>query len=768
MKIQITESDKKRHATAIWGEIVLPVLLVAASAGAGGALMLEELTGKVPVWPFVTGVLLAAFAAALVLAMKQSVRVSLACTFAAVAAGSVLWTDLLRGAVRLWNMAADTLGRHTSIWLPLYVLKENGRMERELIISLLFLGMAAGIAGSILLWLRLLPLLLLGGILPAVLYFWLEGTMDFRLFAVFYLGLMLETIWILECRGSADGQGRAGSFGSGALLMVCVAAVAGGIFTQMVSPSEYAASGTVQMTRREMLDQIASLRYRKGRINTLPDGRIREAGSWSASDETALSITMEQPESLYLRGFVGSVYDGNGWMAVSPETVWQERNLFWWLHQDGFYPEMQLAQAESLTEGKAAVPQGSSITVKNERADSRYLYTPYELTRLPSQSEDPSRLADSMLKAGGLWGRRSYQLEASGNLVRQFTDLAARSYQMLTEGKADTYRQEESYYNSWVYRQDTMIPADLASLFEKELGSAGVKEKGHVDYATAVRRIREYLKSAVTYQTDVQPLFGSTDVTAEFLTGSREGYSIHYATAAALMFRYYGIPSRYVEGYLITPEDVKGKQAGDTVTVSGKNGHAWTEIYVAGLGWVPVEMTPAYEQVMEEADLNVGLEAGGSRTTEIPEPETEAPEEVPSAIHWNLHLAFAGLKTVIFLLLAVFELFCLCFFLTVCLLRLLAECRRRRSFAQRDSRRALRAMAGYAGKLHAKGTFSPKTEEAWRETYHLGQKAAFSTHAISGEECRQVRACVSALKKELKQTLGWYDRWVVKYIERLW
>ncbi len=92
------------------------------------------------------------------------------------------------------------------------------------------------------------------------------------------------------------------------------------------------------------------------------------------------------------------------------------------------------------------------------------------------------------------------------------------------------------------------------------------------------------------------------DFTENFLSRSKIGHSVHYATAAALMFRYYGIPSRYVEGYLITPEDIKDKKAGDTVEISGKNGHAWTEIYIDGLGWVPVEMTPEYYSVMKEAD----------------------------------------------------------------------------------------------------------------------------------------------------------------------
>ena len=82
---------------------------------------------------------------------------------------------------------------------------------------------------------------------------------------------------------------------------------------------------------------------------------------------------------------------------------------------------------------------------------------------------------------------------------------------------------------------------------------------------------------------------------------------MQYATAATLLFRYYGIPARYVEGYLVTPEDVEGVQPGETIELSGERIHAWTEIYVDGIGFVPVEVSPAFEGVMEEADLSIGI-----------------------------------------------------------------------------------------------------------------------------------------------------------------
>jgi len=67
-----------------------------------------------------------------------------------------------------------------------------------------------------------------------------------------------------------------------------------------------------------------------------------------------------------------------------------------------------------------------------------------------------------------------------------------------------------------------------------------------------------------------------------------------------LMFRYYGIPARYVEGYLVTLDDVKDKEGYSVIPLSEKNAHAWVEIYQDGLGWVPVEVTPSYLDKTEQ------------------------------------------------------------------------------------------------------------------------------------------------------------------------
>ena len=110
------------------------------------------------------------------------------------------------------------------------------------------------------------------------------------------------------------------------------------------------------------------------------------------------------------------------------------------------------------------------VDIKNEKADSRYLYTPYEITELPVGYRKETPFADSMLKAKGLFGARNYHYQANGNLVKDFTVLGARVYQALARDEGDSYRDDESYYNAFVYSQDTKLSGALETVPQRTGG----------------------------------------------------------------------------------------------------------------------------------------------------------------------------------------------------------------------------------------------------------------------------------------------------------
>lgn len=88
-----------------------------------------------------------------------------------------------------------------------------------------------------------------------------------------------------------------------------------------------------------------------------------------------------------------------------------------------------------------------------------------------------------------------------------------------------------------------------------------------------------------------------TDIAEYFLFDGQEGYCQHFATAAVLMYRMYGIPARYAAGYMADPGDFTQDRDGHYYAVlTDQKAHAWAEIYLGGPGWIPIEVTPASEE----------------------------------------------------------------------------------------------------------------------------------------------------------------------------
>lgn len=106
------------------------------------------------------------------------------------------------------------------------------------------------------------------------------------------------------------------------------------------------------------------------------------------------------------------------------------------------------------------------------------------------------------------------------------------------------------------------------------------------DGAKALALLDWFHSGAFTYSLESQS--GDTLSTLEdFLLGSRTGYCEQFAGALAVLAREVGIPSRVVVGFL------PGTRDGDWWRVSLRQMHAWTEVYLADLGWVALDPTPS-------------------------------------------------------------------------------------------------------------------------------------------------------------------------------
>lgn len=91
------------------------------------------------------------------------------------------------------------------------------------------------------------------------------------------------------------------------------------------------------------------------------------------------------------------------------------------------------------------------------------------------------------------------------------------------------------------------------------------------------------------------------DAVAAFLFGDLRGYCVHFAHATVYMLRALGIPARVATGYLTDFSQAKDGH----ILLRMSDRHAWAEVYVRDIGWVPFDTTP--EQVESHAETPVDM-----------------------------------------------------------------------------------------------------------------------------------------------------------------
>ena len=314
---------------------------------------------------------------------------------------------------------------------------------------------------------------------------------------------------------------------------------------------------------------------------------------YSALDEDAFRVTADAVSSLYFRGKSYGEYRGNAWGAAIENT-----------------------HTHALDYAAICVYLSSGTELRNYRLQSD---VGYELLYLPYFSRTETE--NDVRRVSTIGGPAIY----GGAFYESFDTLSTLRSVSLPGSTAD----EERQYREYAHTYYTKLPESTRAEVDGILRAAGLtRDRGAEALIPAVA---EYIRTRGIYDINAEPYTGS-DYAVDFLTSTRRGYCIHFATAAAVAYRTLGIPARVCEGYLVsflagntvvrdTEEDWHMEnQLGQSpwVNVTGKDAHAWVEVYLDGVGWYPVEVTAS------PADSPVGQALG---TEEMPEQPEDRPSE---------------------------------------------------------------------------------------------------------------------------------------------
>lgn len=467
--------------------------------------------------------------------------------------------------------------------------------------------------------------------------------------------------------------------------------------------------------------QIHKKRYDTG-ADAMPEGNLVNVGAFEKSQETALVLTMEKPQKLYLRGRTGEIYTGVSWEGFEEETYREYEDLFYWLHKEGFYGQAIIGSAYELMGSDTEL---CSMKIINESACRNELYLPYGLA-------DTEPLSADIIGDDRTISVDIIEMDYVLGSLPQWYELADWLSEHQDRSEVTEYLKKEESYRDFVYENDLQLTNTAVGTMER-IFTDEYEEKS---LSEILDLIKEILSTELTYDESVLTTNGKNDFARYTLEQSGRGYSVHYATLATLMLRYMGVPARYVEGYYLSADQAELYEPNEEIILTEAHAHAWTEYYMDGVGWIPFEVTPGYIDEEEWDTLSQVLAdgkgdgAGKSFTSsDLTYTPPKQPEDNTDAPNQNSAFRFQ-IKQVLNLLLIISILGIVLFIIYV-LWNWLQLKRYKKQMVEAENRECVAELYGYVHMLIERFHLEVQDEIQIRQ---INEIARFSCHEITDEQ----------------------------------
>ena len=301
---------------------------------------------------------------------------------------------------------------------------------------------------------------------------------------------------------------------------------------------------------------------------------------------------------LYIRSWTGGAYEENQWKDLPDSAYDNYQRLFAknqgeWYDQGAWLMEV-VARNPSIsqkllnyTDKSQLAEYKKDFTLSAQYEKSRFFLLPYDADfgghfflydRSPMSPEGKAYSTDLWQLPGGAL-------------------LAMMSREAIDDPYYRTYVEGEKRYRDFVYSHYLTVPDEV----KKTIASIHpVKEaKTLSEKRQCIEDIYQFLKENYSYTRNPGITPKEKDFISYFLTESKKGYCTSFASAAVMLLRSSGIPARYAVGLTVDEEEINAapllSDGLHGLAINDHHAHAWAEVYVDGLGWRPVEMTPGKE-----------------------------------------------------------------------------------------------------------------------------------------------------------------------------
>lgn len=296
-----------------------------------------------------------------------------------------------------------------------------------------------------------------------------------------------------------------------------------------------------------------------------PYGPERLGGTASPTDDPVMQV--KTPQRALLRATVKNEYTGLAWtdttsgrryLFVSPRFSSLRRDLF----------DQSRPQETALLPGSRTL----EVSMRAEGASTLFLtqrfLSPKGEGIVSYFSPSSEVFSTRSLQPGDSYTFSGRLLDASGEGVRSAVLSSLDPSDPHYETVKNTYLQLPSSVEPEVYQ----IAHELTEGFSNDFDRAAA--------------LCLYLQRSFPYSlTQSEPPL-TRDFVSWFLLEEKRGYCTSFASSMTVLARAAGLPARYVEGYAASPD------SDGIARVTQQDGHAWTEVYFPGFGWLTFDPTP--------------------------------------------------------------------------------------------------------------------------------------------------------------------------------
>lgn len=395
--------------------------------------------------------------------------------------------------------------------------------------------------------------------------------------------------------------------------------------------------------------------------DTLPQGDLSKASQLLTGKDETLQVVTGQEKDMYLRGFVGAVYQDGQWSGL-PKAAYkgEQSGMLKWLEESNFIPQNQYADYIGIENPEDW--KENQVKVKNIGANRAYVYLPYSAKLVQERGVRTNQ--DMNVLSTNLFGKRQYLFEErSGSKPGELLN-AENWVSQPSDEKQQEYAKAENVYAGFVYDNYLDVEDEMASMIRNVFYDGYEPDSEQTIYAIT-ERIRDVLEKKAVYRKEPEAAPDGTEPISWFLNKGHQGNAVLFASAAVEAYRVQGIPARYVEGYLVKQQQVH--EGDGNVTLTNQDSHAWVEVYLDGVGWIPIDVTPGFyydtytllEMVKRPQNVNQTAAADDSdqQGNEIEDETKQANKDKKPERPKTLVIAIDGIIVVLFVFVLVWVLF---------------------------------------------------------------------------------------------------------------